>query len=398
MDLLWVATKPPFPPIDGGRLLLWNTLRALERFGERVTLVAPLDEKADREEIEAALKPLCRPVLVSVRRAPRWLDVLQARFRGRPVTAVRHTLLRVRSRVGQLLAEGSFDVVVAEQFQALGNVLGLNRGDAPLLWRAQNVESDLWEATSAEVPWARAFLAGEARRLATWEGKAVATADATLALTQEDAERLRELSGGGGGVYHLPAPFDADMPAAPGALDGAPPLVLFGSGGWRPNQSGEARFLREIWPAVHRHLPAARLHLFGGSADGLKGVEEHPRPLESRDAFAPGSVLVVPLWVASGVRMKILEAWARGVAVIATPTAARGLAARHGHELLIAEDTAAFQNAVERLAEPSAREALVKAGRRHLTRHHDLGGFGDRFQEVYASMKFSSTSTSVEST
>ena len=41
MRILWVATKSPWPPVDGGRLLLWETLGALAAAGHDVTLVAP---------------------------------------------------------------------------------------------------------------------------------------------------------------------------------------------------------------------------------------------------------------------------------------------------------------------------------------------------------------------
>jgi glycosyltransferase involved in cell wall biosynthesis len=68
-----------------------------------------------------------------------------------------------------------------------------------------------------------------------------------------------------------------------------------------------------------------------------EGVETHPAPADSREAFAPGAILVVPLRIASGIRMKILEAWARGLPVVATPEAAAGLEAEDGRELLLAE-------------------------------------------------------------
>ena len=298
------------------------------------------------------------------------------------MTRVRHTLRAVRQEVEFQLRESSFDVVVAEQVQALGNVWGLKRGSRPLLWRAQNVESDLWQATAREVGWARWLLADEARRLADWEGEAVAGCDGTLALTRQDADRLGRLAHGQGAVHHLPAPFDEDLPAAEQVLPGRPALVLFGSAGWRPNQSGEERFLRKIWPVIRRRVPEAVLHLFGGEGAGLDGVEVHPRPEDSREAFAPGSVLVVPLWVASGVRMKILEAWSRGSAVLATPVAARGLEATAGEELLLAESAEEFAEACARLAEPSTQQRLVTRGREHLELHHGLPSFARRFEEI----------------
>jgi len=149
--------------------------------------------------------------------------------------------------------------------------------------------------------------------------------------------------------------------------------VLLGSGGWLPNRDGTRWFLEQAWPAVRVRVPGAVLHLFTGEPDPLgrlsPGVALHPPPADSRDAFAPGSVLVVPLRVASGIRMKILEAWARGVPVIASPAAAAGLEAENGRELLIASGVGELVAAVARLGAADAlREELTAAGRRALAR------------------------------
>lgn len=83
------------------------------------------------------------------------------------------------------------------------------------------------------------------------------------------------------------------------------------------------------------------------------------------------AVLAVPLRIASGVRMKILEAWARGVPVVGTPEAVAGLGAHHGRELLVAEDAAGFTAAFLRLhREPSLARSLVAGGRAALRSRH----------------------------
>ena len=129
--------------------------------------------------------------------------------------------------------------------------------------------------------------------------------------------------------------------------------------------------------------PRRRLHLFGDDAEALAasgaGIDPHPAPADSRDAFAPGSLLVVPLRIASGVRMKILEAWARGVPVVATPEAAAGLGAEPGRELLLATTAEEFAGALARLAaEPALVARLVAAGRERLAARHRPEAVADR--------------------
>jgi hypothetical protein len=388
MRILWVGTKPPLPAVDGGRLLVALTLQALSEAGHELTLVAPLDPaRDDAARAAEALRPWCDPALVPAPPRPFLRAAFRSLARGQPVSVVRHSLEAVRRRVAELLAARAFDVVHAEQPQALAQCEDAFLRGLPVVMRAQNVETDLWRATAAagSLAFAPAWLEG--RRMARFEGRAVRRTTATIALTARDADRLRELSGAAGKVHHVPAPFPARLPAADAPLPGEPAVVLLGSGGWRPNQQGTAWFLRAVWPEVRAALPAAVLHVFGdaGPVDAGPGLVRHPSLAESRQAFAPRAVLAVPIPFGSGVRMKILEAWARGVPVVCTPDASLGLEAQDGRDLLLAAAPAAFATAFRRLVEDRALAAsLVSAGRERLAARHAPSRVASLIAAVYA--------------
>ncbi|HEY0510961.1 MAG TPA: glycosyltransferase [Thermoanaerobaculia bacterium] len=382
MNVLVIATKAPWPPIDGGRFLLLNTLQGLASAGCRATLVAPVDSgRFDPVRVARELSPWCEPVLVPA--APLPPAVAMLRSGGAPLSIARHALPAVRREVECRLAAVRFDLIHAEQLQALPQAVpALVRG-IPVVLRAQNVESDLWAETARRGRGVRGFLLRrEAGKLAAWEGEAVRRAAATLALTREDAGRLRELAGGGGRVGVVRAAFP-DLPPGTGSLAGDPAVVVFGSRGWLPNEEAAAWFVAEVWPAVRKALPGAVLHLFGMDT-GVPGVVAHPSLLDSAEVYAPGSILVVPLRIASGVRIKILEAWARGVPVVATPAALSGLEAEDGREALVARDAREMAAAIRRIhQEPGRAAALVEAGRRARRERHDPGEVARRLMEEY---------------
>lgn len=374
MNLLVLATKAPWPPVDGGRFLLRNTLEALAAAGVRATLVAPVDPRQlDPDRVAAELAACCVPRLVPAAPARPAAAFLRS-LSGVPFSIARHSLPAVRREVERLLAEERFDLVHAEQLQALPQAEPAFARGIPVVLRAQNVESDLWRATSRRQGGARGTaLAVEADRLARWEGRAVGRSAVTLALTAEDAARLRELARGGGRVRVVRAPFPA-LPPGEGRLPGEPAVVVFGSRGWLPNEDSVAWFLAEVWPAIRAELPGAVLHAFGADAGaaGASGVVLHPSPQDSAAAFPPGSILAVPLRIASGVRIKVLEAWARGVPVVGTPAALAGLEVRQGEEALVARDPLEMARAIARLhREPGLRERIVTAGRRARLERHD---------------------------
>lgn len=380
LRVLWVATKAPWPPRDGGRLLQIETLRLLAARdeGERaveVELVAP-EPRARHEAIARELSPWCRVRLVDARPLPLPLAVVRAALRGEPVTAARHRLGAVRREVAKAAVEGAFAVVHAEQVQAMPQALAAG---LPVLLRAQNVESELWRGASASRSWRRR----EADRVARWEAAMVRRAALTLAVTERDASAIAALAPGTR-VEALPVPFPAELPPGP-PLPGAPAVSLLAGAGWQPNREGAEAFVTGTWPLVQRALADARLHLFGDVGATGPGVALHAAPDDPAAAFPAGAILVVPLAVASGVRMKVLEAWARGLPVVATPAAAAGLGVTSGDQLLVAEMGQPLADALLALArDATLRDRLVRSARELLRRRHAPAPLRARLLACYA--------------
>lgn len=378
-------TKPPWPAVDGGRLVAASTLAALHARGHEIDLVTPCAPDETAPERGADDPPAARAHLVPVRpRSP--LAAAWAAATARvPLAIARHDLPAVRARVAALLRAHRYDAVHAEQLQALAQCTSARTSGVPVVLRCQNVESDLWRGWAARLGPLGAVARVEVRRLAAFEARALRSVSAVVALTAADAARLAELAGDGAAVEHVAAPFPADLSAGP-ALDGGQPTVaVLGSAGWHPNRDGIAWLVRDVWPRVRALVPTAELHVFGdGAAAHPSGIVAHAPPADSRVAFPDGAICAVPLRYGSGVRMRILEAWARGLPVVATPAAAHGLAARDGRELLIAATPDDFAAALRRLAgDPAACAALVAAGRARLRAEHDPDTVAARLEEVY---------------
>ncbi len=388
MKTLVVATKSPWPPIDGGRLLLLNTMDALRDAGHEVTLVAPVDSRyLDVELVRSRLESRCEIFLVPVVPRGALRSVLQAQLGRAPVTIVRHSQEAVRRVVERLVRERPFDVVHAEQQQAFPAAEPARRSGVPIVLRAQNVENLLWTfAARYRNPFLRFFFRREAARLASWEARCVRSASVTLALTRLDADAIRSMAGDGAAVETVAAPFVGRMTPGRTLLEGDPPVVILASRKWLPNRDAVWRFVAETWPRVFQVLPGARLHVFGisRSVDRSEGVLWHPAPDESSDAFSEGAVVAIPSRHPTGVPMKCLESWARGLPVVASPEAARQLEAEDGRDMLVASGSEHFARAMVLLHEkPAMRGRLVEGGRESLRRRHDPQAVIAKLETVY---------------
>jgi glycosyltransferase involved in cell wall biosynthesis len=137
---------------------------------------------------------------------------------------------------------------------------------------------------------------------------------------------------------------------------------------------------------VSAKLPGAQLHVFGTPppTDAGATITRHPPPSDCAGVFPAGSIVVVPLRTAIGVRMRILEAWARGLPVVATPEAMAGLDNGANDAAVIARSPEEMASAIASLAaDPVRRRALVEAGSALLRARHDPAAIADDLATLY---------------
>ncbi|RMH18420.1 MAG: glycosyltransferase, partial [Acidobacteria bacterium] len=157
-----------------------------------------------------------------------------------------------------------------------------------------------------------------------------------------------------------------------------------------PTVDGALWFARRVWPRVRREVAAARWLLAGARPAaalrrlaGRDGIELIAEPDDLEAIRRRARLAIAPLRAGSGVPVKVLEALAAGLPVIATPAAASGLDGLAGGELALAEEPADFAAAVVRLLRDgaAARAQATRAGA-WLRAHHEPRLVASRFEAV----------------
>ncbi|HJT89482.1 MAG TPA: glycosyltransferase [Bryobacteraceae bacterium] len=175
---------------------------------------------------------------------------------------------------------------------------------------------------------------------------------------------------------------------------GREPLTMLFVGSFRhePNRVAVDWFVSRVLPLILERQPGARLVLAGselppahvyaaysGSLEMLGHVEDVREPL-SRYA-----VFVCPIQSGSGVRVKLLEAFAAGIPVVSTMVGAEGLAKNNGEFCALADDPAAFADRVLALwADPDAAAAMALRARGEVEAYWDMAAITRRLAESYA--------------
>src|SRR5206468_2234087 len=148
-------------------------------------------------------------------------------------------------------------------------------------------------------------------------------------------------------------------------------VAFSGNLAYHPNVSAVRFFHSEIWPLLRDRWPGLTWRLIGKNShvvetliNGDARIEVSGPVDDAIRELAAARVVVVPLLAGSGTRFKMVEAWAAARAVVTTSIGAEGLPARHGENLLIADDPRSFTEAVSLLlTSPDLRRKIGATGR-----------------------------------
>jgi glycosyltransferase involved in cell wall biosynthesis len=365
LRILMVTSGLPHPPTSGAAIRISQFARHLAR-RHRLTLLSyggtPEQERANVLRAAGMKVVLVPAPNRSHKRATQLISLVSGRSH---LGGTLHSRA-LQSALESLLPAGAFDVVIVE-----GSLLLRHRfpSGTPLVLDEHNVEFEVLERTArVESSTLRRFFNSiEAAKFKREEIAAWRRADLCLFPSEREVELVRIVS-----------PDTAALAVANGVdLEYFRPqqgeiepgnIVFTGTMDYRPNTDAVHHLVRDILPAVHRLRPEAVLTVVGGgvprSIERLAGprVIVTGRVPDVRPFVARAAVMVAPLRIGGGTRLKVLEALAMGKAMVSTTLGCEGIAVKPGEHLAIADDPQDFAREVVRLLDD--RKAATAMGAR----------------------------------
>jgi glycosyltransferase involved in cell wall biosynthesis len=287
----------------GGDMTMFRTMRSIasERY---VTEVICLSERPD----------LIEPDTTRIPKPPISLPALAARS-----LIGRRSLVHTRFDVDALrdtLQASSADRFVAEHSYMAESFLRAEGKDPArdLLVSTDVSESSVWRRTRGR---SGRF---EARRLRRDELRIARSVHSLGGYDRAEMDAYRRL---GFDAQWLPITLPPD--ARVRVAETPPRLVLLGNRFWRPNAEAAETMVR-WWPRIAADVPGAELWIVGPTPgrsrhDLPDGVNDLGFVEDVGTALRECRALVAPVAIGDGVRVKLLEAAARGLPVVATPAA-----------------------------------------------------------------------------
>ena len=392
MKILQIAPRLPYPLTDGGATGIFKATEATARSGADITLVTYPD--SDPAITRTGLKKIsefAKVHLVSKPLPSRYLTLAKTIFKGAyPVE--RRMMPEMFELLGSIVEREHFDLVHVDHAHMGKYALWLKeRYGLPYVLREHNFECLIYErfASVQRDPLKKAVAAIHGKRLRKEETKFIREAAHVAPITEQDLALMRQALPEQRYTV-IPAGVDVDYfrPTESSLID--PKLILWVGGmSWDPNKEAIDYFLREIWPGLKLRDAKVRFELVGDGTERLalsahEGVKGHGRVPDIRPFLARAAVLVVPLRVGGGMRLKILDFLAAGKAVVSTSIGAEGNRARSGQDLLIADTPDEFGAAIQRVvSDPLLREKLGASGRHLVESEYAWEKIGQAFMRVY---------------
>jgi glycosyltransferase involved in cell wall biosynthesis len=396
MRILWVKADKLLPVHSGGNIRTYHVLRYLASHHD-LTFYSYYGGKPDdvyERELQQHL-PGSVAVCTAKRElsgAARSLDYLAHLTAQPPYAVSRFASPKVQEQIRTWFRERRFDVAVCDFLDAAVNFPG--RLTIPSVLFQHNVESEIWRrhAATAGNPVKKTMYGMEFQKMLHYEQSAVRKFHHVVAVSENDRALMSQWVAPDR-ITVVPTGVDlSQYHPDPNAPEPGQLVTFVGAMDWEPNVDGVEYFCSEVWPAIQVEVPEARVRIVGRNPDrritkwASDFIEVTGRVPSVVEHLRQSAVIIVPLRIGGGTRLKIYEAMATAKAVVSTSIGAEGLDVHHGRDIMLADAPRSFAQAVIMLLRDRELRRRYERAAAETAARYDWPMIGERFSDILQSV------------
>ncbi len=397
MKVLQICNKPPFPPNDGGTIAMNNVTKGLFAAGANVKVLALATPKHPFlvGEIPTWYKERHHPEVSFVESLPTFWGVLKGIFSSESYHISRFYSEEFEAKIVEQLKTFNPDIVLLESL-FLANYLETIKkySKGMLIYRAHNIEHILWvkRVNKEKNPLKKMLLKPLLPKLKKEEIELWDEVNGIAAITYTDADHIRDVVDTKVDVF--PFGFDFRNFKCDALPQPTNSLIYIGALDWEPNIEGLLWFVENCWPSIREKYPDWTFKIAGRNAvpkvlsieaDGIEFLGEIP---DAAEFYKQGSIMVVPLFSGSGMRVKIIESMACGTPVVTTSQGIEGIDLTKDESYLLAEGQNQFIDAISSLIEDEKKRNLIaENARKFVEQQYDCYKTGNRMYQFFKSFR-----------
>ncbi len=390
MKLLFLSSRPPWPPAMADQMTVDRMIRFLVGRGHEVDLLCFVEDAAQDAALREGLGGVCREIETVI--LPRWRSYASTAATlplPRPMQSEYFRSAAMRRTVERRAREGDYDLAYTHLIRMAEYSRGLRIPKVIGFQVSQALNLERMVAHARD-PLRKLFYWVEATKVRPYEARLCAEYDRVFVCGPADVEALRRSTSSGEITV---CPHGQDVPELesvraktrePGSI------VISGVMATYTNVDAVTWFAREILPRVEQKVPGASFWVVGRRPQrAVQELADPPRVVvtgevpDVTDWLARGQVGVAPLRIAAGMQNKLVQAMACELPVVATSAANEGIRATPDEHLLLRDDAESFAAAVSDLLQDNAtRERMGRAARRFVEANWTWEAHFEEFERV----------------
>ncbi len=309
-----------------------------------------------------------------------------------PLSVSFHSSRALAARVLHLTRNYQIDLVHADTLGLIDAILDMIPAAVKVL-NHHNLESHMmFKRAEREDHWLKKLLLfTEASRLRTYENHVCPRYDMNLVVSDLDQDRLRHQCPEAR-TFVIENSVDCRYYAyAP--RDGADQRLIFaGALDWYPNADAMRYFCKDVWPRLKQRRSTLVMDVVGRNPPedlriliaAQKDIRLHGYVPDVRPYVQRAMVFVCPIRDGGGTRLKLLDALAQGIPVVATDIACEGLNLKPEEQVLLANTPDEFIRQIDRLlSDESLCQRLSVNGRHYVERAYSAASIGEKLSTLY---------------
>jgi glycosyltransferase involved in cell wall biosynthesis len=396
LKILFLTNLLPYPLDNGGKIKTFNTLKALSLHHE-VDLLAFVNNESDKK-YKKNLDVVCRNVgivhKVVVKDASKFqflADYVASLFSSLPYVIKKFFSKKMKDTIIRFQRKRKYDLIYVNH---LSMMVYQRFFYSRLLLDQQNVESLIFYRMIKQTDnrFVRCLGSIEYIKLKKFEKEMLGKADEIIALSQADKKKfVHMLDGHQKTINIIPIHVDEDMLEFHPMKDGKVHLLFMGTMSWYPNKEGITWFLKNCFV----HLDPEKYYLYICGSNPSKEIMNYQNAsnitvtgyvADINVYISECEISIVPLFIGSGQRVKIIESFARGLPVISTSIGAEGLVTDQNN-ILIADTPEQFLKTIKRLADqPLLRKKIKNNARLIYEKYYSKESLSRELNRIFQSM------------
>jgi glycosyltransferase involved in cell wall biosynthesis len=400
MKILQLCKKFPYPLKDGESIAVTYLSNALHELGCEISLLSMNTTKhfVDISSLPSDFNHYKEIHVTSLDNSIRLTDAFFNLFSSESYHVSRFVSEDFRQQLIALLTENTYDVVQLDTLYLAPYIDVIKQhSNALVTMRAHNVEFEIWERITSNTRFLpkKWYLKYLTHKLKKYELDHLNKYDYLVAVSERDLRKFKNL-GYKNGAMASPIGLDLKNYTPRQSQNVQNDLCFIGALDWIPNVEGLIWFVENVWPRLSGKYPDLKFHVAGRNTPEsilqmkVRNMVVHGEVDDAVKFVNAYSMMIVPLFSGSGMRVKILEGMALGKVVVTTTLGKEGIHAEHQEHLLVADTPEAFIQHISAMLDGTVdAQVLGVQAKRFVENAYDHQTNAHRLLEKYRSLKAS---------